>query len=291
MSATAPDTGVHFATVTQGGRDVRLEYRRVGVSDGAAPLLVFLHEGLGSASMWKYFPARLCAAGGYRGLVYSRPGYGRSTPRPHGERWKPDYMHQQAREVLPQFLAAAGVDAAADPPWLFGHSDGASIALIHAATSPDAVAGLVLLAPHIFVEDLSIHGIEQAKHAYAGTDLRHRLARHHEDVDSAFWGWNDIWLDPAFRHWSIEGLLASIRVPVLAIQGHNDEYGTMAQVDGLAAAVARAEVVRLDDCAHSPHRDRPEAVMRATIDFIGRHQRWRSSSNQRQTERRQHETS
>ncbi len=271
MSTAAPETGIHFAAVRQGGRPVRLEYRRVGVGDPAAPLLVFLHEGLGSASMWKDFPARLCAAGGFRGLVYSRPGYGRSTPRPHGERWSPAYMHEQARDVLPAFLAAAGVDAAADPPWLFGHSDGASIALINAASHPQAVAGLILLAPHIFVEDLSIHSIEQAKYAYARTDLRHRLARHHEDVDSAFWGWNDVWLDPAFRQWNIESLLPSIRVPVLAVQGHNDEYGTMAQLDGLAAAVAQAELLKLDDCAHSPQRDRPEAVIGATIDFIGRH--------------------
>lgn len=278
---------LRFATVSQGGREVRLEYHRVGIAGPAAPLLVFLHEGLGSASMWKDFPARLCDAGGWRGLVYSRTGYGRSTPRPHGERWRPDYMHEQAREVLPQLLAAAGIDAAADPPWLFGHSDGASIALIYAAEYPQALAGLVVLAPHIFVEDLSVHSIEQAKYAYRDTDLRHRLSRHHEDVDSAFWGWNDIWLDPAFRHWNIEGLLASIRVPVLAIQGHNDEYGTMAQVDGLAAAVAQAEVLRLDDCAHSPHRDRPEAVIQATIDFIGRHRRWRPQGNQRREHRRQ----
>jgi len=271
MSSKAPDPPIHFAAVSQGGRPVRLEYRRIGTAGSSAPLLVFLHEGLGSASMWKDFPARLCSAGGYRGLVYSRTGYGRSTPRPHGERWRPEYMHEQAHEVLPQVLAAAGVDASAAPPWLFGHSDGASIALIFAATYPDAVAGLVLLAPHIFVEDLSIHSIEQAKYAYAGTDLRRRLARHHENVDSAFWGWNDVWLDPAFRRWNIEGLLASIRVPVLAIQGHNDEYGTMAQVDALAARVRQAEVLKLDDCAHSPQRDQPEAVMRATIDFISRH--------------------
>ena len=282
MSAAARNADVHFAAVTQRGRAVRLEYHWTGVADPSAPLLVFLHEGLGSASMWRDFPARLCAAGGWRGLVYSRPGYGRSTPRPQGERWTPDYMHDQAREVLPQFLAAAGVDATADPPWLFGHSDGASIALIHAATFASAVAGLVVLAPHIFVEDLSVRSIEQAKYAYA-TDLRHRLARHHEDVDSAFWGWNDAWLDPAFRRWSIEDLLPAIRVPVLAIQGHNDEYGTMAQVDRLAAAVAGAEALRLDECAHSPHRDRPQAVQAATIDFIGRHRPWRSRGDPQST--------
>jgi pimeloyl-ACP methyl ester carboxylesterase len=271
MSAQAAEAELHFAAVRHGGREVRLEYRWVGCDDRRAPLLVFLHEGLGSASMWRDFPARLCGAGGWRGLVYSRPGYGRSTPRRHDERWRPQYMHEQALDVLPQFLAAVGVDAAADPPWLFGHSDGASIALIYAAAYPRQLAGLVLLAPHIFVEDLTVHSIEQARYAYRHSDLRGRLARHHQDVDSAFWGWNDAWLDPAFRHWNIEALLPAIRVPVLAIQGHNDEYGTMAQVDGLAAAVAQAEVLKLGDCAHSPHRDQPAAVIAATIDFIGRH--------------------
>ena len=291
MSAEPRQAQIHFARVSHGDRQVALEYRWVGAGHPGAPLLVFLHEGLGSASMWRDFPARLCAAGGFRGLVYSRPGYGRSTPRPHDERWSPGYMHEQAREVLPAFLAAAGVEAAADPPWLFGHSDGASIALIYAATYPESLAGLVVLAPHIFVEDLSVHSIEQAKVAYRSTDLRGRLARHHEDVDSAFWGWNNIWLDPAFRHWNIQALLASIRVPVLALQGHNDEYGTMAQLDGLAARVPQAEVLKLEDCAHSPHRDRPDAVTQATIEFIGRHQPWRPRSNPTEIERRHHETS
>jgi pimeloyl-ACP methyl ester carboxylesterase len=194
-------------------------------------------------------------------------------------------MHEQAREVLPRFLAAVGVDTASDPPWLFGHSDGASIALIYAATFPRATAGLVLLAPHIFVEDLSVHSIEQARYAYRDTDLRSRLARHHADVDSAFWGWNDVWLDPAFRRWNIEALLPSIAVPALAIQGHNDEYGTMAQVEGLAARVAGAEVLGLDDCGHSPHRDRPEAVIAATIGFISRHRtaRWQDQPRREET--------
>jgi pimeloyl-ACP methyl ester carboxylesterase len=289
MTSRHAEAPIHFAAVRGDGRDLRLEYRRIGAAGPAAPLLVFLHEGLGSASMWKDFPARLCDAGGYRGLVYSRPGYGRSTPRPHGERWTPTYLHEQACEVLPRFLASVGVDAERDPPWLFGHSDGASIALIFAATFPAATAGLVLLAPHIFVEDLSVHSIEQAKYAYRDTDLRRRLARHHADVDSAFWGWNDIWLDPAFRRWNIEDLLPSIAVPVLAMQGHNDEYGTMAQVDGLAALVPMAEVLKLDDCAHSPHRDRPEAVIEATIDFISRQRA--AMSDDRQHQPRTEETS
>jgi pimeloyl-ACP methyl ester carboxylesterase len=238
--------------------------------------------------MWRRFPAELCEAGGWRGLVYSRAGYGRSTPRLHGERWAPDYMHVQAREVLPALLAAVGIDVERRRPWLFGHSDGASIALIYAATFPRAAAGLVVLAPHIFVEDLSVRSIEQAKAAYGSTELRGRLARHHEDVDSAFWGWNDIWLDPAFRHWNIESLLPSIRVPVLAVQGHDDEYGTMAQVDRLAAGVPQAEVLKLDDCAHSPHREQSAAVQAATIEFIRRHGSTASGSAQAATERRHH---
>jgi pimeloyl-ACP methyl ester carboxylesterase len=271
MSTGRADGSIHFAQVRQDGRTVRLEYHWVGLRDGAAPLIVFLHEGLGSSSMWRRFPTQLCEAGGWRGLVYSRAGYGRSTPRRHGERWTPDYMHVQATEVLPAFLAAVGVDAGREPPWLFGHSDGASIALIYAAACPGALAGLTVLAPHIFVEDLSVRSIEQAKYAYGSTELRSKLARHHDDVDSAFWGWNDIWLDPAFRDWNIEALLPSIRVPVLAVQGRDDEYGTMAQVDGLAARLPGAEVLRLDDCAHSPHRDQPAAVIAATVDFIRRH--------------------
>ena len=286
-AATLP----RFAAVTQRGRRVRLEYRWIGADDRAAPLLVFLHEGLGSASMWKDYPARLCDAGRLRGLVYSRTGYGRSTPRAPGERWATDYMHVQAREVLPAFLAAVGVDAAADPPWLFGHSDGASIALIYAATYPDRLAGLVVLAPHIFVEDLSVRSIEQAKYAYQTTDLRRKLARHHADVDSAFWGWNDVWLDPAFRRWNIEALLPAIRVPVLAVQGHDDEYGTMAQLDALAARLPQAEMLKLDDCAHSPHRDQPAAVTQATIEFVGRRRKIVHHNEQYNDERRRHHES
>jgi pimeloyl-ACP methyl ester carboxylesterase len=280
MTADGADEPVHVAEVRQAGRAVRLEYQWVGVRDETVPLLVFLHEGLGSASMWRRFPAELCEAGGWRGLVYSRAGYGRSTPRRHGERWAPDYMHVQAKEVLPALLAAVGIDVGRKRPWLFGHSDGASIALIYAATFPDAAAGLIVLAPHIFVEDLSVHSIELAKTAYGSTDLRRRLARHHRDVDSAFWGWNDIWLDPAFRHWNIESLLPSIRVPVLAVQGHDDQYGTMAQVDGLSACVPQAEVIKLDGCAHSPHRDRPAAVTAAAIDFVRRHESAASRNSQ-----------
>jgi pimeloyl-ACP methyl ester carboxylesterase len=232
----------------------------------AAPVMVFLHEGLGSVSMWKDFPARLCAALGMRGLVYSRPGYGGSTPRATDERWPVDFMERHAREFLPALLRRLDVPPR---PWLFGHSDGASIALLHAAAFPGATAGVVALAPHLFVEDVSVRSIEGAREAYLRGDLRARLARHHDEVDSAFFGWNDVWLDPAFRDWSIEGAMARIACPVLAVQGEDDEYGTMAQVDRLAAAVPRTRLVKLDGCGHSPHRDRPQAVIAAVRSFVG----------------------
>jgi len=251
-----------------GASPLRIEYQWVGRSDAAAPLIVFLHEGLGSVSMWRDFPAQLCAAAAARGLVYSRPGYGRSTPRPHDEKWGVEFMHVQAREVLPALLAALGIDTTRDKPWLFGHSDGGSIALIHAASFPDRVAGVIAAAPHIFVEDISVASIAQTRETYLNTDLRSKLARHHDDVDSAFWGWNDIWLDPAFRAWTIEALLPQITCPVLAIQGVDDEYGTMAQIDGIAAAVPQARLLKLAGCGHSPHRDRAETVIAAARETL-----------------------
>jgi len=262
--------GAELATVdvAQAGERVRLEYRWIASAAPDAPLLVFLHEGLGSTSAWRDFPDRLCAAARVRGLVYSRAGYGRSTARPPERRWRPDFMHVQAREALPSLLEALAVDARTTPPWLFGHSDGGSIALIHAATFPERVAGLIVVAPHVLVEDLSVQSIERARDVYRTTDLRERLGRHHADVESAFWGWNDIWLDPAFRHWNIEGLLPAIRCPVLAVQGYDDEYGTMAQIDRIAAAVPQAELLKLAACGHSPHRDQPQALIEASARFI-----------------------
>jgi len=253
------------------GRAIRLEYAWVGIDAPDAPVIVFLHEGLGSLAMWKDWPQRLCAAGGYRGLVYSRYGYGRSTPRPAHERWSPRFMHVQAEDTLPRLLHALGIDDDARPPWLFGHSDGASIALIHAATHPDGVSGVIAVAPHIMVEDLSIASIERARDAYRTTDLRDRLARYHADPDSAFRGWNDVWLDPQFRAWSIEAMLRHLRCPVLAVQGVDDEYGTLAQVRGIRAAAPQTEVVEIPRCGHSPHRDQPDALLRAVTQFIGRH--------------------
>ncbi len=264
-----------IADIVVEGEALAIEYRHISdatTHSSSQPLVIFLHEGLGSVSMWKDFPDRLCAAGNFRGLVYSRPGYGRSTPRPHHVKWRPDFMHREARLVLPELLDAlaiyAAADAAAGPPWLFGHSDGGSIALIHAASFPERVAGLVVLAPHLFVEQDGLDSIVAVREAWMHGDFRGRLARHHDDVESAFRGWNDIWLDPDFRNWNIEGLLSAIACPILAIQGHDDEYGTMAQIDRIASALPRTELLKLDRCGHSPHRDRADAVIAATVHFI-----------------------
>jgi pimeloyl-ACP methyl ester carboxylesterase len=257
-----------WADIVWRGQPVKIEYQWVGTSQPGLPLVVFLHEGLGSVAMWRDFPAALCAAAGCRGLVYSRPGYGRSTPRAHGEHWGPDFLQRQAVEVLPALLLTLGLDTLTTPPWLFGHSDGGSIALLHAAAFPERVAGAIVLAPHILVEDLSVASIAQARVAYLQADLRPRLARYHADPDSAFWGWNDIWLDPAFRHWRIDAELSAIRCPLLAVQGLDDEYGTLAQIEGIAAAVPGTELLTLADCGHSPQRDQPQALISAVTAFI-----------------------
>ena len=250
------------------GRPVRIEHAWIAPERRESPLLVFLHEGLGSVSMWRDFPQRLCDAARCRGLVYSRPAYGRSTPRAPDERWTNNFMHRQALEVLPALLAALGIDVKAEPPWLFGHSDGGSIALLYAAHRPAALAGAIVLAPHILVEDLSVASIEQARDAYRHTDLRARLARHHDDPDSAFWGWNSIWLHPPFRDWSIEDEIGAIACPLLAVQGRDDEYGTLEQIRGIAGRVPQTELLVLDNCGHSPQRDQPEALIAAAAAFI-----------------------
>lgn len=229
-----------------------------------APVLVFLHEGLGSLAMWKGFPEQVANATGCRALVYSRYGYGKSDrleqPR------QIDYMHAEAMEALPDVLRQLDIDN----PVLVGHSDGASIALIHAGAQQWPVRGVVVLAPHVFVEELTVAGIAQAKTAYRTTDLRDRLKRYHDDPDSTFRGWNDIWLGSQFQHWNIEEFLPRIRCPILAIQGTDDEYGTMAQIDRIARQAAGVELLRLAGCGHSPHRERTEEVILAIKRFVER---------------------
>jgi pimeloyl-ACP methyl ester carboxylesterase len=262
-----------YVEIDWSGRRVRIEYRWISGHDASQPLIVFLHEGLGSLSLWKDFPQALCEAAGCRGLVYSRPGYGRSTPRAAEEAWGVDFLHRQAHEVLPALLAALGVDPRAQPLWLFGHSDGGSIALLYAAAHPAHVAGLVLLAPHIVVEDLAIASIAKARAAYLETDLRERMARHHQDPDSAFWGWNDIWLHPPFKAWSIEREIEGITCPLLAVQGVDDEYGTLEQIRGIARRLTQTQLLELAECGHSAHRDQPDKLIAAAADFIQQYRR------------------
>lgn len=240
----------------------RLEYIRIAASRPGMPVLVFLHEGLGSISMWRDFPQRAAATTGCEVIVHSRHGYGRSDvlDAPRGV----DYMHHEAHEALPEFFAALGIGN----PLIVGHSDGASIALLHAGGG-HAARGLVLLAPHVFVEDLSISGIEAARVAYESSDLPKRLGRHHADVDRTFWGWNNIWLLPAFRAWTIEDFLPGVTCPVMLIQGFDDEYGTMAQLDAIDHGVrGPCELVKLENCGHSPHRDQPEVTLAAIGRFV-----------------------
>jgi pimeloyl-ACP methyl ester carboxylesterase len=252
-----------FVNIEWQGRAVRIEHQWLNTHLHDAPLMVFLHEGLGSVAMWRDYPQLLCNALGVRGLVYSRPGYGQSTPRAADEHWAPNFMHCQAHEVLPALLEALQVQ---EPPWLFGHSDGGSIALLYATRH--ACAGLIVLAPHIMVEDVSVRSIAAVKEAYENTDLRGRLARYHVDVDSAFWGWNRIWLAHEFRSWSIEEDLSTITCPVLAVQGINDEYGTLAQIRDIQRQVPHTELLELNDSGHSPHRDQPQALTKACLHFF-----------------------
>jgi pimeloyl-ACP methyl ester carboxylesterase len=247
--------------VTVQGR--RLEYRRIASSRPALPTLVFLHEGLGSVSTWRDFPDRVAAATGCGALVYSRYGYGRSDVLERAHRV--DYMHREALDFLPEVLEKLGID----DPLPVGHSDGGSIALIYAGARHPAKA-VVLLAPHVFVEDISVESIAKAKRAFETTDMRKKLARHHADPTKTFYGWNDIWLHPDFRAWNIEAFLPDVRLPILAVQGEDDEYGTMRQIDAIAAqAGGPVELVRLAECGHSPHRDQPEATLAAIGRFVG----------------------
>lgn len=269
MPMTSPSPPLHFADIVWRGRTVRHEIAWAGLPDSRYPTVVFLHEGLGSVALWKDFPERFCQAHGLRGLVFSRHGYGRSTPRPLDEPLPLDFMHQQAWEVLPALLAELGIVR----PWLFGHSDGASIALLHGARHNESLSGIVAMAPHIMVEEVGLASIRQARAAYLEGPLRERLARYHQDVDAAFRGWNDVWLDPAFGAWDIREEVARIRVPLLAIQGEDDEYGTLEQVRGIARLAPQAELLILPGCGHSPYREATETVIGAAGRFIVGHAR------------------
>jgi pimeloyl-ACP methyl ester carboxylesterase len=242
-------------------RGKKIEARQIGRPGG--PTLVLLHEGLGSAGLWRDFPQELSAETGLPAFIYSRAGYGQSEPAamPRPVR----YMHDEA-ELLPEILTAAGID----DPVLVGHSDGASIAIIHAGNGGNARA-LVLEAPHVFTEEMGLASIAKAREAYERGDLRGRLSKHHQDVDAAFWGWNRPWLDPEFRKWNLEEFLPRIASPILVVQGEQDEYGTRKQIDAIQRGAADVEVLLLPRCGHSPHRDQREAALRGIAAFIRKH--------------------
>ncbi|MBI3711109.1 MAG: alpha/beta hydrolase [Proteobacteria bacterium] len=245
---------------------VALECQRIAATrDNVGSTLVFLHEGLGSVALWKRFPAAVAAATGCAALIYSRRGYGWSAPR--AEPFDADYMHREAVTVLPRLFDRMGITH----PVLVGHSDGASIAIIYAGSRCGPVGGLVLMAPHVFVEDATVASIAQAKTTYLTSDLRQRFARYHRDPDHSFWGWNDVWLAPAFRRWNIEAYVPAITVPMLVIQGLDDQYGTAAQYQAIQRlACAPCEVHALPDCRHSPHVDHPKATEDMIAGFIRR---------------------
>lgn len=239
----------------------RLEYRDIP-GEAGRPTILMLHEGLGSVSMWRDFPLQVAAATGCRTLVWSRAGYGQSTP--YTEARTPAYMHREAEVALPALLGALAVT----DYLLFGHSDGGSIALIHAGAFPQGPKGVVVMAPHEFVEEITLEGIRAARRVWEETDWPQKLAKHHADPARVFHDWNDNWLSPTFRDWNIESYLDGIRCPVLAIQGEGDEYATMRQIDVIAERVAATELLKLPDCGHSPHRDQPEAVLSALRRFV-----------------------
>ena len=269
---------------------VRLEVKHIAARParvrGSAGLaaLVFLHEGLGSVAMWRDWPEQLCTATGRDGWVYSRRGYGQSDAVPdvrgasavvngqHTGRLLPDYLHEEAWTVLPALLTALKIDK----PVLIGHSDGGSIALLHASRFP--VSACVVMAPHVMVEDISIQSITQARTAFEAGDLRARLARFHADVDGAFWQWNDVWLSEAFCSFDIRDNCRTITAPLLAMQGVDDVYGTMRQIDEIAvfenkngllpSSSVHSMLYKLEQCGHSPHRDQPELATRLIAEFL-----------------------
>jgi pimeloyl-ACP methyl ester carboxylesterase len=227
---------------------------------GNEPALVFLHEGLGSVALWREFPERLADATGRRALVYSRAGHGFSEVP--DEPRTPRFMHEEALDVLPGLLAEFGIER----PVLVGHSDGGSIALIHASQHP--VSALVLLAPHVFVEDLSVASIDQARRSFESTDLRERMGRYHRDAERTFRLWNDIWLAPEFRDWNIEDVLPGVTAPTLLIQGAHDQYGTLAQIEAIERGVRGPVERAVLDCRHAPHLEAPEETLEAAARFV-----------------------
>ncbi len=249
--------------------DVKLEAMCFGPRPQDAPTIVMLHEGLGCVALWRDLPQILSKETGHGVFVYSRAGYGQSLPcelpRP------PDYMTREAMDVLPSVLDAIGFREGI----LFGHSDGATIAAIHAGMSGDRrVRGAVLMAPHFFGEETGLEAILVAKNDFETGDLRARLEKYHADVDCAFYGWNNAWLSPAMKDWNVAETIDYLRVPVLAIQGGDDPYGTLAQIEEIESrSYAPVDVEIFDDCGHAPQTEKPVETRAAIVEFVTRLQR------------------
>ena len=248
-------------------RDVVIDGKRLEAlryfSLKSSSTIVMLHEGLGSIAMWRDFPEQLAQRTGCNVLLYSRYGHGKSQRL--AEKRTVDFMHHEAKVVLPQLLECLQIDR----PIVLGHSDGGSIALIHAGTHPQAIRALILEAPHVFLEDVCTQSIQRISELYKSTQLATSLRRYHDHADEMFWGWTEIWLHPDFRSWNIEAYLGAIACPVLVIQGEQDEYGTVAQVETITTRVRRAESVLIPDCGHAPHRDQTAITLEAMSHFIG----------------------
>jgi len=244
----------------------RLEYRCIGPAPEDAPTLVLLHEGLGCVALWRDFPQKLADVTGLGVFVYSRAGYGQSDPV---ELPRPlDFMTREAVDVLPRVLDAMGIGKAV----LIGHSDGASIAAIHGGQVRDPrIAGLVLMAPHFFTEEMGLTEIAKTREVYEQTDMAQRMGKYHRNPDNAFRGWNGVWLDPDFKSWNIAGVIDTIAVPVLALQGRDDQYGTLTQIDVIRDRIrAPLDVAILDDCRHSPQFEQPGQTLATVTDFVAR---------------------
>jgi pimeloyl-ACP methyl ester carboxylesterase len=254
-------SGIHFRNIAS----TRLEILDLAARQPGLPELLLLHEGLGSVSMWRDFPAALATATGCRVVAYSRAGFGRSSPRTTP--YTPRFMHEEAFDTIPALRESLGIAR----PVLIGHSTGASMALVHGGSDRRDVAGIVAMAPLVTLEPSNLESIREAREAYATTDWRAKLARHHDDVDAVFHGWNDTWLDPAFQGWSISADVAGVRAPILAILGEDDPYSTPRQLEAVAANALLSELVELmtlPGCGHAPHRERPEVVVPAIARFV-----------------------
>jgi pimeloyl-ACP methyl ester carboxylesterase len=248
-----------FATAA--GRSISYEWID---AESGKPTLVFLHEGLGSIRQWRDFPMKVAAATGCRALVYDRYGYGQSDVLAEAKRTV-RFMHDEALNALPELVSAVNVQV----PILIGHSDGASIALIHAGAK-HPVRGVVAMAPHVFIEPVCLQSIEQAAQAFENTDLGEKLGRYHRDARKTFYGWADVWLDRNFESWDIrDDFLPGVTCPVLAIQGYDDIYGTMRQLDDIARQVkGPCQLLKLENCGHAPFREQPEKTLDAVCRFV-----------------------